>query len=120
MENIEYQINFEHLGDSILFTNNVKISKQQFDALNRVRGQYTCSTTSYIWQAMMDLDESENTVSVNYEKFSFKRIKNEMEFLATSGFFKLETREVMVKNRKKLNIILTEIHPALRSIIHLM
>ena len=120
MEKIEYPINFEHQGNSILFKNNVKISKQQFDALNRVRGQYTCSTTSYIWQAMLDMTEEDNSVSVNYEKFSFKRIRNEMEFLASSGFFKLDTEEVVIKNRKKLNIILTDIHPALRSIIHLM
>jgi len=117
---MEYEINYEHNGDSVTFKNNVKISRMQFDALNRIRGFYTDSTPSFIWQELLRVTENDSSLSVNFNPINLKRNRKEIEYLADSGFYKMSTEEITDNNRKKVRVTLTDIHPALLSIIHLM
>ena len=116
----KFVINFEFKGDTVLFNNNVSISKQQYHALTRVRGFYTDSTPSFIWQSFLQMPATETELTVQFSPFHLKRFRRELDFLSESGMYKMEASEVVHNNRKKIEIHFTEIHPALLSIVHLM
>ena len=116
----KYEINYEHKGDSVLFKNNVQISRMQFDALHRVRGFYTDSTPSFFWQELLRVKEEYNQMTIKFNPINLKRFQKEMDYLAESGFFKMERSETDENGRKKIIIHYREIHPALIQIIHLM
>ncbi|MDH5654624.1 MAG: hypothetical protein OEZ34_01860 [Spirochaetia bacterium] len=116
----KFEINFEHKGNAVLFKNNIQISRMQFDALTKIRGFYTDSTPTFFWQELLRVKEEKPQMTVKFSPPSLKRMKRELEYLVESGFFKMESSEIMDNNRKKIEIKFFEIHPALISIIHLM
>lgn len=116
---MDHTINYEFENDVITFTNKVRISKTQLDALYRIKGLATGIPT-FLWQELLRLPENSDSVAINYQINNFKRIQSFMDTLVDSGFFKYETKEIIVKDRKRLELRIFNIHPALLTIIPLM
>jgi len=114
------QRNFQHNHDTITFINNVRISKKQFDALHSIRGE-SMNTPSFIWQELSRLHESEeDELTVKLRVAGFKRIKQHLDVLVGSKFFKMEAEEITEGAARKMRVRLYEVHPGIQSIIPLM
>ena len=117
---VEHDIKYRHDGDTVTFENNVRISVQQFNALNKIKGSYTRSGNSFLWSALLDLPEGESSLKVQFRPAAIKRIRYALEILESSGFFKMETAGIRKDNKDMIELHLFDIHPAILQTMALM
>ena len=113
---MEQEAKYEHKSDHVEFSNNVVISRQEFDAMFKLKFQVTCMP-SFIWLELTRLTEEQNSLTIYFFKPNFKRKQIPLEILRDAGHFEMETGEVSVDNKKKIEVKLTEITPEFKSVI---
>ena len=112
-------VNFEHKNDYVEFANNVVVTRQEFDAMFKLKFQVTCMP-SFIWLELTRLTEDQDSLTIYFFKPNFKRKKIPLEILRDAGHFDLEVNEITVDNKKKIEAKLTRIAPEFKSVIGLI
>ncbi len=113
---MSYDIKYEHINNMVVFANDVSISKMDYDALSRLKSFATCEP-SFIWTELLRLQENQDTLEINFFKATFKRKLKALETLRDSKHFEMETREVLIRNKVKIQLKLTNITSDFKSII---
>ena len=113
-------LKYECRDNTVVFRNNVTISRQDLDALFKVKHQVTCMP-SFIWSELLRLKEDQDSLTVRFRnKRNFERKEKALEILRDSDYYKMEKKEVLSNNSCSVELRLTEITPEFKSIIPLI
>ena len=116
---IEHETNYEFKEGMVVFKNDSKITGQNLNALHFIKGEST-NVTSFLWQELLRLDETNDTLTIHFLRANFNRNKKYLEKLADSNFFQMQTMEVNVRGLPKIQVEFTGITPEFKSIIKLL
>ncbi len=113
---MSYDVKYEHQNGRIVFSNGVSILQDDYNALSKLKAYATCEP-SFIWSELLRLQDNQDTLVIYFFKASFKRKQRSLEVLRDSKHFIMETSEILVNNKTKIQLTLSKITPEFKSII---
>ncbi|MDH5656209.1 MAG: hypothetical protein OEZ34_09890 [Spirochaetia bacterium] len=112
----KFDLKYECRDGEVFFHNGIVISRQELDALFKIKALVTCSP-SFLWMQFLRMKENEDSLSIRFTRSNFKRKQKALEILRDAGHYDLGIQEISENKKNMIQMNFTNIKPDFKSLI---